>query len=280
MAGPVTRKPARGAAPGRTGKSAPLIETNGRYKVEAVSRAVLMLEALRRTPGGIATEELAARTGLQRSTIATTLATLERRGLVHLTRDELESVTLGLGWLRLADVKRQQIVLREVALPIMRRVRDAVNETVSLGIRIGPSRVNIEYAECQHEVRRIVQPGFHVALHVGAGGRALMSGLDDTEIEAYLATVQTSQVEKSKLLAAIKAARRDGYAVVEGEVASDIAAIASPIRNHAGDVVATITTSMPGDRLTPQMRSRCIREVMKAAREISLALGFDPARAA
>jgi len=107
-----------------------------------------------------------------------------------------------------------------------------------------------------------------------------MSGLDDTEIEAYLATVQTSQVEKSKLLAAIKAARRDGYAVVEGEVASDIAAIASPIRNHAGDVVATITTSMPGDRLTPQMRSRCIREVMKAAREISLALGFDPARAA
>lgn len=280
MARSSKRKPARAAAPAGRGKSTPLPETNGRYKVEAVSRAVLLLEALRRTPGPMSTEALAARTGLQRSTIAASLDTLEHRGLIQRSRQQPDSASLGLGWLRLADVKRQQIGLREVALPLMRRVRDAVNETVSLGIRIGPNRVNIEYAECHHEVRRIVQPGFHVALHVGAGGRALMSGLDDTEIEAYLATVQTSQVEKSRLLAAIKAARRDAYAVVEGEVASDIGAIASPIRNHAGDVVATITVSMPEDRLTPQMRGRCIREVMKAAREISLALGFDPARLA
>ena len=272
-------KPVREAAPARPSKTAQP-ESNGRYKVEAVSRAVLLLDALRRTPGPISNEALAARTGLQRSALAASLGTLEQRGLIQRSTQEPEKVSLGLGWLRLADVKRQQIALREVALPLMRRVRDAVNETVSLGIRIGQSRVNIEYAECQHEVRRIVQPGFHVALHVGAGGRALMSGLDDTEIEAYLATVQTSQVEKSRLLAAIKAARRDGFAVVEGEVASDIGAIASPMRNHAGEIVATITVSMPEDRLTPQMRARCIREVMKAAREISLALGFDPARAA
>jgi DNA-binding IclR family transcriptional regulator len=264
----------------RAAKAGPAPETNARYKVEAVSRAVLLLDALRRTPGPIAIEDLAERAGLQRSAALATIATLERRGLLQRSVRGAESVSLGLGWLRLADVKRQQIALREVALPLMRRVRDAVNETVSLGIRIGQSRVNIEYAECQHEVRRIVQPGFHVALHVGAGGRALMSGLDDTEIEAYLANVHTSQVEKSRLLAAIKAARRDGYAVVEGEVASDIGAIASPVRNHAGDVVATITISMPEDRLTPQMRARCTREVMKAAREISLALGYDPARAA
>jgi DNA-binding IclR family transcriptional regulator len=245
-----------------------------------VSRAVLVLDALRRTPGPITFEALAQRTGLQRSALEATLDTMGHRGLIQRPAHDPASVSLGLGWLRLADVKRQQITLREVALPVMRRVRDAVNETVSLGIRIGPSRVNIDYAECHHEVRRIVQPGFHVALHVGAGGRALMSGLDDTEIEAYLATVQTSQVEKSKLLAAIKAARRDGYAVVQGEVASDIAAVASPIRNHAGDIVATITISMPEDRLTPQMRARCIREVKRAAREISVSIGFDPARAA
>lgn len=260
----------------------PATEPNGRYKVEAVARAVALLDALRRSPGPLAAERLVEKTGLPRATIEAALATLERRGLIDRTTGEgggaEGGVSLGLGWLRLADVKRQQLVLREVALPVMRRVRDAVNETVSLGIRIGPSRVNIEYAECHHEVRRIVQPGFHVALHVGAGGRALMSGLADTEIEAYLATIQVSQMEKSKLLAAIKAARRDGYAVVEGEVTPDTSAIAAPIRNHAGDIVATMTISMPEDRLSPQTRKRCIREVMKGAGEISLALGFDPAR--
>ena len=45
-----------------------------------------------------------------------------------------------------------------------------------------------------------------------------------------------------------------------------------------GEIVATMTISMPEDRLSPQSRKRCIREVMKGAGEISLALGFDPAR--
>ena len=182
---------------------------------------------------------------------------------------------LGLGWLRLADVKRRQLELREVALPVMRRMRDAIDETVSLGVRIGASRVNIDYAECRHEVRRITQPGFHVALHVGAGGRSLMSGLDDTEVEAHLATNPSSQIQKSKLLAAIKATRKDGYAVVEGEVTSDTAAVSAPIRNHVGEVVAAVTISMPQDRFSPQMRARCIKDIVKGAREISTALGYD-----
>ena len=250
-----------------------------RYKVEAVSRAVLLLEALRRTPGPLSMATLATRTGLSPASVAAALATLQRRRLIDQPAAQPDHYVLGLGWLRLADVKRRQLEIREVALPVMRRMRDAVNETVSLGVRIGSSRANIEYAECHHEVRRIVQPGFHVALHVGAGGRALMSGLDDAEIEAYLATIPSSQIEKSKLLAGIKATRKDGFAVVEGEVTSDTSAVAAPIRNHVGDVVATVTFSMPEDRFSPQRRARCTREVVKGASEISRALGFDPGRA-
>lgn len=250
-----------------------------RYKVEAVSRAMLLLEAFRRGPASLTLPALAARTGLGQQTLEATLATLESRGLVQRQADEAGAYRLGLAWLRLADVKRRQLEIREVSLPVMRRMRDAVNETVSLGIRIGASRVNIEYAECQHEVRRIVQPGFHVALHVGAGGRSLMSGMEDAEIEAYLAPISLSQIQKSKLVASIKEARRDGYAVVEEEVTSDTAAVSAPIRNHVGEVVAALTISMPQERFSTTMRGRCIKEVMKGARDISLAMGFDAGRA-
>ncbi len=250
-----------------------------RYKVEAVSRAMLVLEAFRRGPAELEVPALEARTGLGRATIEATLATLERRGLVARTSGADARFRLGLAWLRLADVKRRQLDIREVALPIMRRIRDDVNETTSLTIRIGTSRVNIEYAECQHEVRRIVQPGFHVALHVGAGGRALMSGMEDAEIEAYLAPVPLSQLQKTKLIAAIEGTRRDGYAMVGGEVASDTAAISAPVRNHVGEVVAALSISMPQERLGAPMQARCIREVMKGAAEVSRAMGFDPARA-
>lgn len=249
-----------------------------RYKVEAVSRAVLLLEALRRGPASMPAEMLADRTGVAHATIAATLSTLEARGLVQPDPGNAGHFRLGLAWLRLADVKRRQLDLRAVALPVMHRMRDAVNETVSLGIRIGASRVNIEYAESQHEVRRIVQPGFHVALHVGAGGRTLMSGLDDEEIEAYLAPIPVLQSQKSKIVAGIKATRRDGYAIVEGEVTNDTAAISAPVRNHVGEVVAAVTISLPQERLGSQMRARCIKEATRGAAEISLALGFDPAR--
>lgn len=249
----------------------------GRYKVEAVSRAVLLLEAFRQAPGPMPAERLAQRTGLTTPTVEATLATLERSGLVH-RRGEGDNADfeLGLAWLRLADVKRQQIDIREVALPIMLGMRDEVGETVSLGIRIGANRVNIEYAESLHEVRRIVQPGFHVPLHVGAGGRAILSGLQDTEIEGYLAAVPISQTDKSALIAEIKDARKAGYSVVEGEVTSDTAAVAAPVRNHVGEVVAVLAISLPKERFSRQMRQRCVKVAVDGARALSLALGLDP----
>lgn len=250
-----------------------------RYKVEAVSRAVLLLGAFRRGEASLSIDALAKRTGLAAPAVEALLGTLAQRGLVQRTVNDPSVFRLGLAWLRLADVKRQQLDIREVALPVLRRMRDTVNETVSLGTRIGTNRVNIEYAESRHEVRRIVQPGFHVALHVGAGGLALMSGMDDAEIEAYLAPIAISQIQKSKLVAAIKATRRDGHAFVEGEVTSDTAAISAPVHNHSGDVVAALTISMPQPRCTPAMRARCVKEVVKGAAEIALAMGYDPKRA-
>lgn len=265
------------ASGGRTKRGqAPADQTMARYKVEAVSRAVLVLEAFRQGPALQTADMLAQGTGLGVPAVEAILATLERRRLVQPDADSPGSHRLGLGWLRLADVKRRQIDLRRVSLPVLERMRDAVNETVSLGIRIGDRRVNIEYAESRHEVRRIVQPGFHVALHVGAGGRVMLSGLGDEEVEAYFAAVPLTQGEKSKLIHAAKAARRDGYSIVEGEVTTDTAAIAAPVHNHLGEIVAVVAISLPGERLNGQMRTRCVRECLAGAAEISRALGHEP----
>ena len=253
-------------------------DASARYKVEAVSRAVLVLDAFRQGPATQTAAALAQRTGLGAAAVEAILATLERRRLVQPDPETPGAYRLGLGWLRLADVKRRQIDLRRVSLPVLEKMRDAVNETVSLGIRIGDRRVNIEYAESRHEVRRIVQPGFHVALHVGAGGRVMLSGLADDEVEAYLAAIPLTQGEKSKLIHAVKAARRDGYSIVDGEVTTDTAAIAAPVWNHMGEIVAVVAISLPNERLSAQMRARCVREVAGGAAEISRTLGYDAAK--
>lgn len=253
-------------------------QATDRYKVEAVSRAVHVMDAMRQHPGAVSLEELAKRTRVPVAAVSAILETLVGSNLVQRSGDAPVRYRLGMAWLRLADVKRQQLDMREVALPVMRRIRDAINETVSLGIRIGANRVNIEYAEGRHEVRRITQPGYHVTLHVGAGGRVMLSGLDDAEIAAYFNALKIGGAARAKLIAGIKAARQDGYSVVIGEVTSDTAAVSAPVRNHAGDIVAVITISCPDDRFTPLIQTRCIREAVRGGDEISLALGFDPKR--
>ncbi len=274
------RQPAAGAGP------------DDKYKVEAVARASLLLEALRTQTNPSSTSELARVTGIGRSVTAATLATLEKHGLVR--SSVLESpegsepvadarvYRLGLVWLRLADVKQQQLDIREIAKPVMRKVRDAVNETVSFAIRIGARRVNLDYAEGHHEVRRITQPGYHVPLHVGAAGRILLTSLDDSGIDDYFAAGNAERspprLTKSKLKAEIETVRKQGYAVVSGEITSDTAAVSAPIRNHIGDVVAALTISCPEDRFGPQVQSRFIKHVVAAAEEISTALGYDASR--
>ncbi|MGE3709933.1 MAG: IclR family transcriptional regulator [Hyphomicrobiaceae bacterium] len=264
-------------------------EENAKYKVEAVARAAVLLEALRASRGPMTVVELAKATGFSAPVVEATLATLERPRLVASSRENGEAskdvgYRLGLAWLQLADIKRQQLDIREVAQPVLRRVRDVVNETVSVGVRIGPRRVNLDYAEGQHEVRRITQSGFHAPLHVGAAGRVLLSGLDDREIADYLSSADlrvpasTSRVSRQKLAAEIEQVRNNGYAIISGEVTTDTAAVSAPIRNHVGEVVGALTISCPQDRFGPQAKTLFIRHATAAAEEVSMALGYDPRR--
>jgi DNA-binding IclR family transcriptional regulator len=39
-----------------------------------------------------------------------------------------------------------------------------------------------------------------------------------------------------------------------------------------------VTISLPHERLSAQMRARCIKEVMRGAAEISQGMGYDTAR--
>lgn len=265
MASKLSRKPSK---PGAT-----------RYRVEAVTRAVHLLRAFTGAEPVHAADQLGKAGKLSSALTKRTLFTLAQHGLVRKADDD--RYELGLAWLQLADIRRRQVDVRLIALPIMRRIRDAVNETVILAIRAGNRRVNIDYVESTQQIRRLTQPGFEAPLHIGATGRALLSGLSGQELDAYLAAVplvgiaNPQPVPKAQLVEQVEAARRDGYAVAFREITSDTAAVASPIRDHTGTVVAALTISCPEDRFTRQLRDTCIHHIMQGADELSHALGYD-----
>jgi IclR family KDG regulon transcriptional repressor len=250
-----------------------------RYHVEAVSRAVRLLQELR-SKRQIPLAQLAQSVGLSDDVAERTLATLQQHGLVRANSDGA-SYELGLAWLRLADVRRRQVDIRLVALPVMRRIRDVVDETVILSIRVGNRRVNIDYVESTQAIRRVTQPGFETPLHIGATGRALLSGLTPYDFAAYLRSTRLvvlatkAVIPEAQLTKDVEGVRRLGYAVAFREITSDTAAVSAPVHDHAGVIVAALTISCPEERFTRALRDVCVRQVTAGARDVSQALGYS-----
>jgi len=102
--------------------------------------------------------EIARLTGIPIRTAAKIVATLEGRNLLSRAADPRRWM-LGPTWLRIADYKRSRIDVREAAIPVMRWMREQLNETIIVAIRIGDRRVIVECMVSTQPIRRVSEVG-------------------------------------------------------------------------------------------------------------------------
>ena len=254
-----------------------------RYRIEAVSRAAHILNCIR-TGEQSSVAAIAACAEAPEPFVRSALEALERRDLARARDGRTEDWALGLGWLRLAAAGRRQIDVREIAQPIMRRMREDVDETIILSVRRGNRRVTVEFVESTQNVRRIVEIGAEAPLYVGAAGRAMLSGFSERDLRDSLSSVVASDgtiimgLGVDAYIAEIQKTHERGYAIAFGEFTPDLCAISTPIVDHAGHVVAALAISFPTDRFTRELESACIKVVKDAALEVSRLIGYvDPA---
>lgn len=242
------------------------------YYVEGVARAAQLITAIAEA-GPKSARELSKRTGLSGAMVDQLTAVLVQHGLITGLENGFE---LGANWLALAQTRERGLDLRRFAAPIMRRIRDQLNETVILAIRSGKRRINIDYVESTHFIRRVTQPGFEVPLHIGATGRVLLSGLTDDELSTYLSSADLPPgLTSARLRKECCLTRVTRSAVARREITSDTAAASASIFDHHGHVVAALTITCPEDRFTPTLEADCIRTLTEGARRISFLLGHQ-----
>jgi IclR family KDG regulon transcriptional repressor len=255
-----------------------------RYNIEAVARTAELIQQFSRTAPRLSTRDLTRLTGISAGLVDRTLFTLQQHGLIRTDQSAGNVHELGLRWLQLADIRRRQVDIRLLALPVMRRIRDAVNETVILSIRAGNRRVNIDYVESTQAIRRLTQLGYEVSLHIGATGRVLLSGLAPEELREYLKSTTLAviaggaSISEKQLRDDLEGVRQFGYAVAFREITSDTAAVSAPIRDNTDEIVAALTISCPEERFTRELKQACIKHVTAAARDLSQDLGHKAAK--
>ena len=109
-------------------------------RVEAVERALSILEAFGETRAELTLTEIAEETGLYKSTILRLAASLGRYG--YLVRDDRGLFRLGPGLWRLGSSYRRNFDLDEFIRPVLRGLVNETGETASFSVRDGDERVD------------------------------------------------------------------------------------------------------------------------------------------
>lgn len=223
--------------------------------------------------------ELARRLQLPKSTVQRALRTLWTAGWIcpdgaEVTRWVLTTRALHIGQRAIADLG-----VRDAAAALMHELRRETGETSHLMVREGDHAVLIERVETAHPIRAVIPLGSAVPLHGSSNGKAMLAWLPREQVTEILAGkleryTDNTIVDWDEFFAELERVRKRGYASNVGEWRTDISAVASPIFDHDGTAVASISISAPGSRMTDALRERYGELVVEAAQRISATLGY------
>jgi IclR family KDG regulon transcriptional repressor len=249
-----------------------------RYSVTAVDRALDVLNAFTHQRPELSLTEVAAATGLHKATAFRLLATLCHRGMAM--KNPLTGLyRLGFGVITLSEIAKTSTGFISQARPFMRRVRDDVNETVYVAVRIGDERISLDQLESLRDIRRVVTIGKPTPLYVGSTSRVLLAAMTDEEIAGYFARTRFeppfpgAKVDAPTLWRAIAEIRRDGYAETYNKRIAEGASISALVRGPANEVLGALTVSIPIGRYTQEVRGQAIAAVTRATLDLSRQLG-------
>jgi IclR family pca regulon transcriptional regulator len=102
-------------------------------------------------------------------------------------------------------------------------------------------------------------------------GRVLLANLPKSELDLYLERVELNRFtsftiqNKTKLRGIIERAHEQEYCIIDQEFELELRAIATPIRNSSGRIVAAMSVNTEASRTTKQQLKTEYLPVLRAA---------------
>jgi len=213
-------------------------------KVEAVERALTVLDAFHADRPTMTLGEIAAATGFYKSTILRLAASLERCG--YLVREENGVFRLGPTLWRLGSVYRAGFNLGGTIRPELRRLVEASGETASFYVREGRSRVCLFRHNSPQSARHHLDEGAELPLNAGASAHVLVAFSDGRGSRS-------------------NAVQQRGYCISLGERDPQVAAVAVPVFDLGGQFRGALAISGLIGRFKEQERRAALAQLSASA---------------
>jgi DNA-binding IclR family transcriptional regulator len=199
---------------------------------------------------------------------------LARRGFVDRTASR--GYRLGLRLVEYGHLATERTPVRDQALPLLVELRNAVGETVQVGVPAGADVVYIERVEGQRALRYSTNSR-RSPLHRSSAGKVLAAfdpALAEARLRAGLPPSTGYTIVVPELLVAeLARVRERGYARSVDETELGMSSLAVPVRESpAGTVVAAISMVGPTGRVVGDHESDHVRSLKAGARRLTQAI--------
>jgi DNA-binding IclR family transcriptional regulator len=245
--------------------------------LQSVNRALTALELVA-DAGELGVSELGRQLGVHKATASRLAAVLAERGLLE--RDPVtERYRIGFGLVRLAGAAMSGLDLVRLARPMLETLAERVREASNLGVRSGDDVVYVDQIAGSRSIVTVSWVGRRTPLHCTSNGKVLLAWADDRDRDRLLAAPMESFTERTitdagELRAELDAIRRRGFAQTVEELEEGLNAVAAPVRQADGRVIAALGVSGPAFRLHAVDIPRIGVLTAEAAHAVSRQLGY------
>ncbi len=247
------------------------------YNVRAVERALLILSCFddEHTERGIS--EIAQVVDLHKATAHRIVTTLVNYGYLE-RADDGQKYRMGLELANLGFKVIRRMDLRREALPYMKQLVEEWDETCDLSIFDHGKVFYIEVIRSTHALTITASVGQRLPAHCTASGKIFLAYLPPAELDAILSEPLEAYTEQTisspnELRVEFKNIRRQGFAIDNEEYEVGVCAVAAPIFNRAGMVIAALGCPNPTSRSTPERIERIAESFKQSAQAISHRMG-------
>ena len=255
-----------------------------RYRIQAIERAVAILNAFTAEDHELGVTELADRLGLHKSTVHRFMVNLDAAGMVE-RNPRTGRYRLGMRIFELGGLVKQRMNLWDEALPFLESLVRDTGETGHLAVLDGGEAIYIERVEARRALRVPAAIGRGSPAHATNLGKVLLADLDPSRLVEIVrerglsAYTPNTIVDPAALELELTRIRERGYAVDNEEYDEGLRCIGAPVRDHSGHVVAALGIGGPVTRVTPARVEELSTLVMAAAAGLSRRLGAHQSEA-
>jgi DNA-binding IclR family transcriptional regulator len=251
---------------------------NSRPAVRSAARVLDVIEFIVKTPKSPSFTTIQRETAIPKSSLSCLLQ--ELLGKQYIEFDSETKVYLpGLQLIRIGALCINNTNFSKEIWRGLKQLSEESGETVHAVILEDRFVIFIAKHTGIKEVSAVSNIGFKLAAHATAGGKVMLSSLDNVELANLYVGVtlekytEFTNVSYQKLCREMIKVRRRGYAIdYQGNVPGGLC-VAAPVYNKTNTMIAAVSISVLASKLTRAYLRELIKQVTATARNISIRLG-------